>query len=187
MSQMPRIFLRGDNVSDYLVFQHDRLAFAWHRTEPVGDEANYPGYDALRGRWQVLLDRFNRWSVDHLGGVPLLRHLEFSYQNAFPIEEPEGSSLHVPQYFKLGGFGDRPLEQFHLGWRELVPNTDGGYVDAVATIGTVPPATPAFIFNFSAMAPLSPSTSADTVFATADAVHTHIRAMYAATIALDAF
>src|SRR5580698_5978560 len=30
-SQVPRLFLRSDEVSDYSVIQSDRIAFAWHR------------------------------------------------------------------------------------------------------------------------------------------------------------
>ncbi|HTX48319.1 MAG TPA: hypothetical protein VME40_02905, partial [Caulobacteraceae bacterium] len=146
-AQIPRLFLRRDDVSEYLVFQSDRVGFAWHRVEPVGTEAAYPGFDELRLRWKTLLDRFNAWCEQRLGERRPPRLVELSYQNAIPTDEPDGSLRHVPPYFRLATLGERAVEQFQVAWREVVPNTGGGYVDAVGAIGTVPPARAAFLFN----------------------------------------
>jgi uncharacterized protein (TIGR04255 family) len=185
-NQLPRIFLRREDVNEYFVLQNDRVAFAWHRIEPVGEEAAYPGYDELRQRWHTHLERFNRWSARRLGGPRPPRLIELSYQNAFPLDDNEGSRR-VPPYFRLTNLGDRTIREFQLAWRELVPDSGGGYVNAAGAIGTVPPARTAFLFNFVGVAPISPQGSSDDAVAVSDRLHTHISDMYAAAIAEEAF
>jgi uncharacterized protein (TIGR04255 family) len=179
---LPRIFLRRDDVSDYFVFQNDRIAFGWHRTDPVGEEAAYPGYDELRKQWRPLLGRFNEWLATRPIGLRPPRLIELSYQNAFPLGGPSGGQF-VPPFFKLAGLKDKPMTHFQLAWREVVPNASGGYVDAMATFGAVPPAAPAFLFNFVGIAPVETQATIDDVLSAADRLHSHISGMYDAAIA----
>jgi uncharacterized protein (TIGR04255 family) len=181
-ASLPRIFLRREDTSEYFIFQEDRVAFGWHRVEPIGSEAAYPGYDNLRLRWHDLLGRFVAWYAGERGVPCVPRLIELGYQNAFLIEDVDGRR-EVPAFFRLADMAHRPLREFQLSWRELVAESGDGYVDAVGTIGTVPPARTAFLLNFMGLAQVAETASVDQALDVADRLHSHIRDMYAAAIA----
>ena len=153
-TDLPRVLLRTADRTRTLQLQSDRLAFGWSRPNSVGEDADYPGFEALQIEFREILQRFNGWSSRRLSLHPAARLIELVYNNATPMEV-EGKMRKISDVFKFVQPG-RAVNAFQVAWMELIDKErpDGARVSATVAIGSSPPIDRVLIHNFSGHAPV---------------------------------
>jgi uncharacterized protein (TIGR04255 family) len=151
---LPRVLLRTPDRTRTLQLQSDRFAFGWSRPNAVGENADYPGFEALKIEFREILRRFHSWSSKRLEIQPSARVIELGYNNATPMEI-EGKIRKISDVFKFVAPG-RPVNAFQVAWMELIDKErpDGARVSATVAIGSAPPVDRVLIHNFSGHAPV---------------------------------
>jgi hypothetical protein len=153
-TDLPRVLLRSADRTRTLQLQSDRLAFGWARPNSVGENADYPGFEALKMEFGEISRRFNTWSFKRLALHPTARLAELAYNNATPMEVG-GKIRKISDVFKFVNPG-RPVNAFQVAWMELIDKErpDGARVSATVAIGSAPPVDRVLIHNFSGHAPV---------------------------------
>ncbi len=178
-SSLPRVRLRGSDKQTLYVLQDDRVAFGWQRDVELGEEADYPGYEALRGLWADEIARFAKWLLEHLSASFVPRLVELSYSNAYPLEVG-GEKRRIGEILKiLTPAYHRQVTSFQVAWSEAVGSPGEAVVTAQAGLGSVPPGGLRVLgTNYLGLADISGRThSADiseTVLTAADMLHGRI-------------
>jgi uncharacterized protein (TIGR04255 family) len=184
---LPRMLLRTADGRYSVQLQNDRFAFGWHRTEPIGDPAEYAGFEAHREHWKQTLDHFEVWTERRFRQRPAHRLLELSYNNAVPFER-EGRQRRLSELFKFVQPGGRIMNGFNTSWVEpIYPTADGqppkGVVSAVVGLGVAPPAVNVLAFTFSGLATVATDEQSEHIL---NDIHAKIRDIYESAIVPDA-
>jgi uncharacterized protein (TIGR04255 family) len=58
---LPRMLLRRPDGRYSVQLQADRFGFSWHRIEPIGEPAEYAGFDFHKRARAEVLERFEHW------------------------------------------------------------------------------------------------------------------------------
>jgi len=180
--ELPRIRLLLGDGHTLFVFQSDRFAFGWRRSEAVGSQVDYPGFQSLQSRWAEVIDQVHKWAALHNEQLSF-RLAELDYNNAYPLEV-EGQKRRLKDVFKLIDVEARPVNAFMTNWSE--PLDDGGSVNVSGGIGLAPPGTRVFGLNYFGLAGVgvdnSGGSSSDLLSVT-DVIHTRILDIHQAAIA----
>jgi uncharacterized protein (TIGR04255 family) len=184
---LPRMFLRTTDGRHSVQLQNDRLAFGWHRTEPIGDPAEYPGFEANLADWKHALDDFEAWTQERFHQKPAHRMVEISYSNAVPIER-DGGKKKLSEIFKFVQLGGRKINGFNASWAESIyPVADmqppKGVVGCMVGLGIAPPALPVLAFTFTGSASIAPGEHSEHILSD---IHAKIREIYESAIIPDA-
>jgi len=182
---VPRIRLSGSTPQTLYIFQNDRIAFGWQRDVIVGEEAEYPGYDALRATWMQEIERFNLWMIKTLSLNVYPKLVEISYNNAYPLDF-EGNKRRISEIFKLLDVEYRPVNALQVSWAEFIGDGSEGVVNAQGGLATAPPGQRVFALNYFALGSVrqieDPSRLAQNVMETADKLHERILDMHRAAV-----
>ena len=148
---VPRMLLRTADGRYSVQLQNDRFAFGWSRTEPIGDPAEYEGFEAHQQRWKETLNYFEAWSDERFHQRPAHRLLELTYSNALPLER-NGQQKRLSEIFKFVQPAGRKINGFNTNWAELIyPTADGqppkGWVQATVGLGVAVPAIKVLVFT----------------------------------------
>jgi uncharacterized protein (TIGR04255 family) len=176
---LPRMLLRSADGRYSVQLQNDRFAFGWHRTEPIGDPAEYAGFEAHRAHWKQTLEHFEAWTEERFRQKPAHRLVELSYSNALPIER-EGRQSRLSEMFKFVQPGGRKIwGAFNTSWAETIyPTADmqpsKGVVSAVVGLGFAAPAVRVLAFSFTGLATVAPDEQSEHIL---DDIHAKIRDM----------
>jgi uncharacterized protein (TIGR04255 family) len=183
-ASLPRMLLRSSDNRYSVQLQNDRFGFGWHRTEPLGEAADYPGYEEYRKNWHAVLHHFESWTQKRFGQRPAHRLIEISYSNAVPLERA-GQKRKISEIFTMVQLAGRVIGSFNTSWMEAVYPTgpSKGTVSTVVAVGTAPPALPVLIFNFAGIAPVAAGEQSAHIL---DNVHAKIRGIYESSIVPDA-
>jgi len=149
---IPRVRLQGPDKHTVHVLQNDRVAFGWHRDVEVGVEADYPGYDGLRGRWAEEIERFVDWLQTRVALTPSPRVVELSYNNAYRLEI-DGHRRKISDILRVVDPDRRPANAFNLAWSEFLDSPEQGVVSAQAGLGHAPPGHAVLALNYLGFAP----------------------------------
>ncbi len=180
-SDLPRVLLRNPDSTRTLQLQSDRFAFGWSRPNPVGDDADYPGFEALQAEFVTISRRFHSWCSGRLGIQPSPRLAELAYNNATPMMVGE-KFQRISEVFKFVS-PSRPVNAFQVVWTELIDKErkDAARVSATVALGSAPPVDRALIYNFSGVAPVD-GDSAEAAETSWKRLHERTLEMYAAAI-----
>lgn len=176
-AELPRVLLQTADLTHSLQLQSDRLGFGWSRPKPVGEDADYPGFDALQAEFVKISRRFRTWCSNRLGLEPRTRVVELVYNNAAPLVVGE-KVRRISEVFKFVQPG-RPVNGFQVVWTELIDKErlDGARVNAAVALGSAPPIDRVLIHNFSGLAPVDGDT-AEAIQKGLQLLHQHILEMY---------
>jgi uncharacterized protein (TIGR04255 family) len=182
---LPRIVLRAPSQLT-LQFQADRFAFGWARAEPIGQPAEYPGYETMKARWLEMLERFRVWQEARVRSRPSSRLIEIAYHNALPMEV-NGRRKRISEVFRfVQPSPTRKLSSFQTSWAEQLSDApDAPRVITQVGLGTAPPAQVVFAFNFTGLALAPKSATTSETLGTLDALHARILDMREASIISD--
>lgn len=182
---LPRVRVRGPDPHSLCILQNDRVAFGWTRVVAVGEDVDYPGYDALRGAWALEISRFSRWLTARIGEAIVPRMVELSYANAY-ILDVDDKPRRMGDIFKLLNADYRPVNAFQVNWSEFIGVGGEGVVNAQAGVGVAPPAKRVFAVNYFGLAiPGGQSESGDAAEAVmlgVDKLHQRILDMHEAAV-----
>jgi uncharacterized protein (TIGR04255 family) len=187
-SPMPRMLLRTADNRYSVQLQNDRFGFGWHRTEPIGDPAEYPGFEEHREHWKRVLDQFESWTESRFQQRPAHRLIELNYNNAVPLER-NGQQRRLSEIFKFVQLGGRKVAGFNVSWAESIyPITDKqqpskGVVNCFVGLGIAPPAVNVLAFTFTGMASVAPGVQSEHIL---NDIHAKIREIYESAIITDA-
>ncbi len=178
---VPRLLLRSKKGERTVQLQNDRFAFGWSRTIPVGEGAEYPGYESLKVEWLAEFHKFNAWCSKRMGVVPKAKLVELGYNNASPIVVG-GQRRRLSDIFQWVRPA-RPVNAFQVSWMELLETDriDAARVAAVAAVGAAPPVLEALIYNFTGFAPID-NDDERTISDAFDMLHRRILEMYDSAI-----
>src|ERR1700730_4507036 len=115
--QLPRMLLRSLDGRYSVQLQPDRFAFGWHRMEPLGEPAEYPGFDAHQQSWAGAIAYFEKWTEARFRVRPTHRLVELTYSNATPLEK-DGKKKRLSEIFTFVRPGSRTLIAFNTSWVE---------------------------------------------------------------------
>jgi hypothetical protein len=183
-ADLPRVRLRGRDSHTLYIFQKDRIGFGWQRDIEVGAEADYPGYDALRGIWLKEIDRFGAWLEKELSAPLVPRFVELSYNNAYPLDVDSGRRR-MSDIFRFIDVGYRPVNALQVNWAEYVGGPEQGFVNAQAGLGSAAPGLRVFALNYFGLAAVEPgsgSSLAEAIMQGADKLHERILDMHRSAI-----
>jgi uncharacterized protein (TIGR04255 family) len=182
---LPRMLLRTPNGRYSVQLQDDRFGFSWHRIEPIGEPAEYGGFDQHKRAWAEVLERFEHWIANRFRMRPSYRLVELNYVNAAPLKV-DGKMKRLSDVFTFIHMKDRTINAFNVQWNESVetwPWSPGGPVKGVVSthvgLGTAPPALPVLAFTFSGHAAVAEGEKSEHIL---DLLHSKIREIYAAAI-----
>jgi uncharacterized protein (TIGR04255 family) len=185
---LPRMLLRSSDGRFSIQLQNDRFALGWHRTEPIGDAADYPGYEKFAEKWAETLHYFETWTQERFKQRPGHRLMELTYANAAPLER-DGKAKRLSQVFKFVQPSGRPVNSFNTSWIERVYKDDDasasprGLVTISVALGTAPPALPVLGFTFTGLAAVAPGEESKHIL---DDIHAKIREIYESSVTADA-
>jgi uncharacterized protein (TIGR04255 family) len=185
---LPRMLLRSAEGRHSIQLQNDRFAFGWHRTEPLGEPAEYAGFEAHGQAWADLLASFEAWTQTRFRVRPNHRLVELTYSNAAPLER-QGKKKRLSEIFTFVQPGSRVLNGFSTNWVENVyPKSTAGpdpkaIVSAQVAIGSAPPAQAVLAFTFSGIGAVAQGEESKHIL---NDLHAKITEMYESSIAADA-
>jgi uncharacterized protein (TIGR04255 family) len=183
---LPRMLLRTGDGRSSIQLQADRFAMGWSRIEPLGDLADYPGFEIMLQRWSQLLSRFEAWTTQRFHLRSEHRLVEVNYANASPLNQ-HGQQKRISEIFKFVHTTGRPVNVFNTTWTESVyPPAEGrltGIVTAMVALGNAPPDIPVVAFNFTGMAEVAEGHESKHIM---NDLHAKIREMYQSAIVSDA-
>jgi len=180
------MLLRSSDGRYSVQLQNDRFAFGWHRTEPIGEPAQYDGFESHKEAWSEVLDSLEHWHTNRFNQKPKYRLVELSYSNAAPLATGDRTKK-LSEIFTFIQVKSRSVIAFNTGWVEsILPLAPGepvkGTVSTQVALGTAPPAQPVLTFTFSGLAAVAEGEESEHIL---DLVHTKIREIYAAAIIPD--
>jgi len=187
-AQLPRLVLRSSDGRFSVQLQGDRFAFGWARVEPIGVAADYPGFEAMLGRWGEVQSRLEAWVQGRFHAKPQYRLAEVNYINASPLEL-DGQKRRISDVFKFVQAAGRPINMFNVQWLERVYDDEPpgaplkGVVNAAVGLGQAPPAIPVLAFNFTGTAAVADNQESKHIM---NDLHGKIREMYESAMILDA-
>jgi len=182
---LPRVVLSSPRTNRIVQLQADRIACGWTRSQPIGDPADYPGYDVMMSTWRAILDKFHDWYAATFGGKPNIKLVELSYNNAIPALV-EGRPRRMSEVFRFVQPG-RTVNMFQVIWSEsLTEDENGARVAAQFAIGTALPDQKVFGFNFHGLSPATGAADDPAAVGALDALHARILDIRAAQIISDA-
>lgn len=182
---LPRMLLRSPDGRYTVQLQDDRFGFSWTRIEPLGETANYPGFEAMLERWLDTLSRFEAWTEQRFHLRPAHRLVEINYANADPLDR-DGKTRRISEIFKFVQ-PSRGVNAFNTSWSETVYPIDPdqprfrGVVNAVAALTEIPPAR-VLAFNFTGFAEVADGQQSKHIM---NDIHAKIREMYESAIVSD--
>jgi uncharacterized protein (TIGR04255 family) len=181
---LPRMLLRSSDGRFSIQLQNDRFALGWHRTEPIGDAADYPGYEKFAEKWAETLLYFESWTQKRFKQRPGHRLMELTYSNAALLER-DGKPIRLSQVFKFVQPSGRPVNSFNASWMERVYKDDPavaspkGMVTISVALGIAPPALPVLAFTFTGLAAVAPGEESKHIL---NDIHGKIREIYESSI-----
>lgn len=183
---LPRLLLRSNDQRSAIQIQNDRFALSWHRTEPLGDPTEYPGFDAQKAIWRGRLDDFESYARERFGQAPKYRLIELSYVNAAPLLVG-GKARRISEVFKFIRPEGRRLGAFNVMWTEpilpaVTPDENPGVITCQFVLGTAPPAIPVLAYTFTGLISVTSGKQYDVLL---DIVHSRIREIYETVIFQD--
>jgi uncharacterized protein (TIGR04255 family) len=182
---LPRMLLRTADGRYSVQLQNDRFGFGWHRTEPIGEPAEYLGFESHRKSWKEALDHFESWTQKRFRQRPVHRLVELNYSNAVPLEYA-GRQKRLSEVFKFVQPAGRKVNGFNTGWMEAIYPTDlealKGIVTSAVTMGIVPPALKVLAFTFTGLASVAAGEQSEHIL---NDIHTKIREIYESSIVAD--
>ena len=186
---LPRMLLRSPDARYSIQLQNDRFAFGWHRTEPLGESAEYPGFEVHQQNWAEVVAKFEAWTQTRFRMRPGHRLIELTYSNAAPLER-NGKKIRLSEIFTFVQPTGRPLSAFNTSWIENVypqSPTDltppRAIVTAQVAIGSAPPVQMVLGFNFSGLGAVAQDHESTHIL---NDLHAKIREIYASSIVADA-
>jgi uncharacterized protein (TIGR04255 family) len=182
--ELPRLMLRSENGERTIQLQADRFGYGWSRNIPVGERAEYPGFEAIKLDFDAEIQKFFEWCGRRIGTVPRIKLVEIGYHNAAPIVVG-GKRRRLSDIFRWVQPA-RPVNGFQVSWGEFLQKDrpDAPRVNAVVAVGSAPPVTEALIFNFTGFAPIDDVADSD-VSGAFDRLHQRILDMYESAIIKD--
>lgn len=154
---LPRILLRSADGRFTVQLQNDRFVVGWARIEPLGADADYPGFEEMIERWKELLGRFEAWALSRFQLRPQYRLAEVNYVNAMPLEY-EGRKIRISEIFRFVQSTGRPLNMFAVNWAERIYATESfdptrnGFVNVSVGLAQAPSSVTVLAFNFTGSA-----------------------------------
>jgi uncharacterized protein (TIGR04255 family) len=185
---LPRMLLRTPDGQYSVQLQNDRFAFGWHRTEPVGEPSEYPGFEAIRRSWEEALARFDTWTESRLHQRANHRLVELTYNNVALLDK-DGRRRRLSEIFKFVQTGPRKLGAFSASWIEsiypgVLPDTEPkAVVSAQVGLGSAPPDKPVLSFLFTGLGKVAGSEESKHML---HEIHAKIREIYESSIVPDA-
>jgi uncharacterized protein (TIGR04255 family) len=184
---LPRMLLRTADGRYSVQLQNDRFGFGWHRTEPIGDPTEYPGFEDLKDSWKEALDHFESWTQTRFRQRPAHRLVELNYSNAVPLEHA-GRQKRLSEIFKFVQPIRRKVNGFNTSWIERIFPADSeaarkGVVTCAVTMGIAPPALEVLAFTFTGLASVAPDEQSEHIL---NDIHAKIREIYESVIIPDA-
>lgn len=178
----PRMLLRSPDGRFSVQLQNDRFGFGWHRTEPLGEPSEYPGFDEIVRAWENALEQFEKWMQVRFHQSPSYGLIEMTYNNAAPFEH-QGRKKKISEIFKFVQPGSRPLNGFMTAWTESL---EGGpsvaQITAQVNLGSAPPDTAVLVFVFSGLGSVAKGRDRRQML---NDLHGRIRHMYESAISND--
>jgi uncharacterized protein (TIGR04255 family) len=120
---LPRMLLRSTDGRYSLQLQNDRFAFGWHRTEPLGQPAEYAGFESHQQSWADVLAHFEAWTQERFRQRPRHRLVELSYNNAALLES-DGKKKRLSEIFTFVQPRSRTVTAFNTSWIETVYSSE---------------------------------------------------------------
>jgi uncharacterized protein (TIGR04255 family) len=108
---LPRMLLRSPEGRYSIQLQNDRFAFGWHRTEPLGESAEYSGFEVHQQDWAEAVSSFEAWTQTRFRMRPGHRLMELTYSNATPLEK-DGKKKKLSEIFAFVKPTGRPVSAF---------------------------------------------------------------------------
>lgn len=184
---LPRMLLRTSDGRFSIQLQNDRFAFGWHRTEPLGDPAEYDGFEDHQRSWGEVVEKFEEWTQARFRQRPGHRMVELTYSNAMPMEK-DGEKKRISQIFKFVQPGSRTLISFNTTWAESVyPQSATDPLKALVTaqvaVGSAAPAQTVLVFTFTGIGAVAENEESKHIL---NDLHAKIREMYEGSIVPDA-
>lgn len=179
---LPRVRVHGSDGHTLYIFQNDRIGFGWQRNAEIGQEVDYPGYDALRGVWAMEIERFINW-LSRLSQSFVPRLVELSYNNNFPLIVA-GRQRRISEIFKLLNPDYRPVNAFQASWSEYVGSSVEGMVTAQVGLGMAPPGQRVLAVNYFGLCAITDGRppSVEVVMKGADKLHERILDMHRSAV-----
>ena len=123
----PRTRFGTADGSECILFQEDRMTYAWMRTADFNEDAGYPGYDAIFAK------ALAHWSVlrEHLPmGEAIVG--EIIYANALPMGKGENQNARLSSVINvLNPDFQAKFSNYNFTWQE--PYEHGGFVETTVT------------------------------------------------------
>ncbi|MFZ2104043.1 MAG: TIGR04255 family protein [Roseiarcus sp.] len=182
--ELPRLMLRSANGERTIQLQADRFGYGWSRKVPIGERAEYPGFEAIKLDCATEMHKFRTWCGRRIGTVPKIKLVEIGYHNAAPIVVGE-KRRRLADIFRWVQPA-RPVNSFQVSWAELLQKDrpDAPRVNAVVAVGSAPPVAEALIFNFMGFAPIDKDDDGN-ISDAFDRLHQRILEMYESAIVKD--
>lgn len=184
-STLPRVRIMEAGKHNLCVIQSDRIAFGWQRDIAVGEQADYPGYESLRGNWVSDINRFSSWLAEQLDLPISPRLVELSYNNAYQLET-DGRVRRISDIIQLVSPGNRLFNTFNVTWSEPLGTLSEGYVQTSLGLGTAPPGQHVIGVNYFGLASVDRLSHSEkmvtAVMEGADKLHTRILDIHNAAI-----
>jgi uncharacterized protein (TIGR04255 family) len=183
---LPRMLVRSRDGRFSIQLQNDRFALGWQRTEPIGEPADYPGFEQLSNMWSDTVRKFEDWTQGRFRQRPQPRLIELSYVNAARLER-DGRRKRLSEVFKFVQPAGRSINMFTTNWAEPVfPAVEGkpptGVISCMVGLGVAPPALQVLGYNFTGLSEVAADNSKDIL----KEIHVRIREIYLNAIIPDA-
>lgn len=117
---IPRLWFLSSDGKTIVQMQQDRIAFNWRRLSSPSQEADYPGYEDLKGSFERHFAKGREWARARSFGSVSPSVGELFYLNAIPIMDG-GKQRRLSDILAFY----RPTEPvrvfgFNIGWNEIV-------------------------------------------------------------------
>jgi uncharacterized protein (TIGR04255 family) len=183
---LPRMLLRSADGKLSIQLQGDRFGLGWHRTEPLGDVSDYPGFARIDLMFEEQLARFDEWASQRFHQRPKHRLIELSYSNA-SLMERGGHRRRLSDLFRFVQPGSRRLLGFQTNWVELVDAEPAlppkATVTAQVGLATAPQGQSVLAFTFAGLGTVANGVKSKHIL---HDLHAKIREIYENTIIPDA-
>lgn len=130
-SNFPRIRLSGSDESEIFLFQHDRISFAWHKSDK---SVLYPGFEAALDRLFFFLEKYRSFVKDEFNGDISFKAGEVSYIDVFKTSDSDDKKVRLSSIYHLFNPGDVKfgMAGYAFNWNEVISNPDGVLVTTIS-------------------------------------------------------
>lgn len=120
-ANIPRLVMESEDNSRLLIFQSDRVSYAWNHARSV-DAPPYPGFDALLAEaWPQLERLIARLAQESQKEIDGFEAIQLSYVNAFRTRDTHDKHVRLAHIFSAFNQDREPQEVINYDYSWMQP------------------------------------------------------------------